>query len=329
MNEYLYVIPPMAVTDATLTFASMAEDDATAAWDVDATYDAGDRCHSALAHTVYEARTTTSGADPADAANVYDPDANPAGVWIEVGATNRWRAFDSRMSDPCADDADLVWSITPTSMVTAVALFGLSAASVRVMVTGEPISDWTVIEDGTLIGDGGTVIYDEEISLIDNSAVVDWRSYFYAPMVYRSEVVFQNVLGYAGSGLVIEVKAPSGTRRVGEVVVGLEKRIGRMGLGPQIGITDYSRKERDTFGNPVIVERAFADRTTYPLMLAPLEVREAKRTLASLRAQPAVYHGGEGSDAYGLMTYGFFRDIPFTLDSPGAAFLNLEVEGLT
>jgi hypothetical protein len=333
----LFVIPPLAITDAILTDASMAED-STAAWSAGATYDGpptpgtlGDRVHSVATHTVYECRVDgTVGVDPDLAANQYDPTDNPTGAWIVVGATNRWKPFDGKISDLSSDTADLVWNITPTSMVTAIAILNVRAASVRISIAGGLIGSGTVITADTIIGAGGTILYDEERALVDNSGVVDWWTYLYSPVAYETEVVFQTVPAFAGSTIVIEVKAPAGVERsVGEIVLGYEREVARVLIGGSTGITDFSTKDYDTFGNPIIVERVFADTATYPLIMTATEVRGTKRLLASLRARPAVYHVGEGKEDYGLMVYGFPRDMPFALESGPHVYLNLEVEGLT
>lgn len=58
------------------------------------------------------------------------------------------------MSDLATGTADLEWNVSPSSIVTAVAVLGVSAVSVRVTVM-----------------DGATTIYDEERAMVDNSAV--------------------------------------------------------------------------------------------------------------------------------------------------------------
>lgn len=116
---------------------------------------------------------------------------------------------------------------------------------------------------------------------------------------------------------------------MGEIVLGYEHALGDLEFGPQHGITDYSRKEFDTFGNPILIERSYAETAVFPIAMEAADARRVKRTLARLRATPAVYHAGEDWTAYGLTIYGFFRDLPFVLESPDVSRLQPEGEGLT
>ena len=54
----------------------------------------------------------------------------------------------------------------------------------------------------------------------------------------------------------------------------------------QIGITDYSKKDVDDFGNYTIVERAFAARANFKMSLPNTEVTGVYKTLAAYRATP-------------------------------------------
>lgn len=339
----LYVIVPQAVTDATLSAASMAEDNLTSAWAPGTTYQVGDRCHSTTTHRVYEARAITVDANPAIPANQYDddetaqaPKPNPNGPWIDAGATNRWRAFDGQIGTTgaglpplvCSDTADLDFTIVPSGLVNSVALLNVTGASVRVSVGGEPITDATLIGDDSLLGSGGIFVYDQEVALVDNSNVEDFYwDWFYAPVRAKNIAIFQGVSGFTGLPLRIQVKAASGTRSVGEIVLGREEQVGQLLVGADTDINDLTRFDTDDFGNETVIRRAYADRTTFPLALRADEVADAKRRLAALRGVPSVYHAGAGLEGLGLTTYGTFRRLPFSQPAGPMAFLNLEVQG--
>lgn len=318
----MWVLAPITVTDAVLTASSLSEHDAHAAWSAATAYVTGNRCFSATTHKVYEARTGNTNQDPTVAANVYDAATNPSGEWIEVGATNKWRAFDGKLSDlATSSSADLSYTLEMPSSCNALALFGVEAGSVRVRVYDL---------------DGVTVIHDETRTMVDTSAITDAYTYAFSPVLYETEAVFQDLPAFTGSTVLVEVIGSSGsTRKVGEIVIGWDTYLGDLETGAGIGITDYSRKEFDTFGNPVIIERSYADTATFPIVVETSQARRIKRVLSALRATPAVYHAGEDATPYGLTIYGFFTELPFTLETLGAdgttgvTYLNLEVEGLT
>jgi hypothetical protein len=97
-------------------------------------------------------------------------------------------------------------------------------------------------------------------------------------------------------------------------------------IGASLGIQDYSRKEADDFGNYEIVERAFAKRGNWDVLIARSRTDLFFNTLASIRAKPALYIGGEKEDA--TMIYGFPKDFGVVIDYPLHTQCSVELEGL-
>ena len=82
------------------------------------------------------------------------------------------------------------------------------------------------------------------------------------------------------------------------------------------------------FGEAIILERSFADTTTFQFHLPTISGRRVRNVLAGLRAYPSLYFASADATNIGAQTYGFFQDFEIPLAAGGNSFANLKVEGL-
>ena len=302
----MQLIKPVTVTDSILTATNITEDD-YAVWDSGTAYVVGDKVISTVTHRIYEALIDNTNVDPTGTAT------DPA-TWLDIGATNRWKAFDQKISDPVVNATSIDYTLSdPNSNITSVALFGLKGSSANVTVT-----DATEGE-----------VYNKTISLLDNRNIVDWYTYFFEEQVQREQAQFLDLPPYLGSDVEVTVTANSGEdTELGQLVLGFLSGIGLTTYGTSISIEDYSRKEVDAFGNFIIVQRDFAQLADFDVQFETRNARKIQRTLADFRATPIVYVGSEDT-SYGTTIYGFYRRFDLTLEGPSLSFGAIEVEGLT
>jgi len=302
----MQLIKPVTVTDSILTATNITEDD-YAVWDSGTAYVVGDKVISTVTHRIYEALIDNTNVDPTGTAT------DPA-TWLDIGATNRWRAFDQKISDPVVNATSIDYTLSdPNSNITSVALFGLKGSSANVTVT-----DATEGE-----------VYNKTISLLDNRNIVDWYTYFFEEQVQREQAQFLDLPPYLGSDVEVTVTANSGEdTELGQLVLGFLSGIGLTTYGTSISIEDYSRKEVDAFGNFIIVQRDYAQLADFDVQFETQNARKIQRTLADFRATPIVYVGSEDT-SYGTTIYGFYRRFDLTLEGPSLSFGAIEVEGLT
>jgi hypothetical protein len=302
----MQAIEPFVVTDSSLTSSNVPEND-YAEWVSGTTYNLGDRVIVVSVHKVYESASNSNVGN--------DPTTDDGTNWIEVGATNKWKAFDKRISDPVTQSNIIQYVITLTdTLVNSIAFFGLVAETVRVVVV-EPT--------------GSTTVYDETYSMLDTINIVDWYTYFFEPATDKDqELLITDLPTYTGAEITVTISYPSDTVEVGQIVFGNLISLGVTGYGTTVGIEDYSRKERDTFGNPVIIERAFAQKADYEVKINTGDVRRVQRFLSNYRATPIVWVGNQDPD-YGLIVYGFYNQFSINISTPKISYTTLEVEGLT
>jgi len=298
-------IVPITITDDVLVSSTIAEDD-YAAWSSGTSYTLGQRVIyvSTDVHQVYESvyAGSQSGHDPTlDTTNTW---------WLLVGSTGRWSMFDASVSEQSTDDGTITVKLLTRERYDSIALFNLSAASLTVSMV-----------DGT----AGTV-YSSTTSLTSTSGITDWWAYFFAPVERRVDYFLTGLPLYPDAELTITL-TEGGTVAVGEIVVGLSRDWGDTQYGAQVGITDYSIKEADDWGNYYITQRAFSKRADLTVWLDNSRIDAFQAYLAGIRATPAVY---VGSDSYGaLLLYGFYKDFAIDISYPSVSVCSLTVEGLT
>lgn len=302
------VISPITVASADLLSSNVAETDHSQ-WDISTTYSAADRVIALSTHKIYESVTGSNlGNDPTTDDGTY---------WTEISATNRWKAFDGKITDQTSNTGSITYSIDLPILLTAAAILNCAAPEVRIQIYDTSIP--------------AVEVYDQTIILVDDSAIVDWFTYFTEDISgsYETEAIFLGMPGYAGYQMDITVGDGTGTPAVGEIVLGRPYTLGETLGGTSIGIEDFSTKSRDAFGNAIIVERAFIDEVEFQFTLQTADARRVKRILASLRATPAVYFADESILSYGTLVYGFFQDFEIPLSAGGQSTATLRIEGLT
>jgi predicted nucleic acid-binding Zn-ribbon protein len=116
------------------------------------------------------------------------------------------------------------------------------------------------------------------------------------------------------------------TVEVGTLLVGKLVGLGSTTDDAKAGITDFSRKEADEFGDIQVVERAWAKRMTLPAKLRRDAIDLVAGRIAAVRAKPSLWIGKEGMET--LTVYGFFKDFSIAVDTTICS-LSLSIEGLS
>ncbi|NII59846.1 hypothetical protein [Sphingomonas aerolata] len=130
----------------------------------------------------------------------------------------------------------------------------------------------------------------------------------------------------ADAGTVTVTIAGTGPVSVGTLLIGRVTTLGLTEASPTAGITDFSRKDVDQFGEVTIVERAWAKRMTARALIRTDAVDMVANRITAVRAQPSLWIGQTGLDS--LTVYGFFKDFSIELGDT-VSKLSLSIEGLS
>lgn len=296
------VIKPIVIGEAQLVSSNVPEDDYPV-WAAGTAYTKGKRV--ILAHVVYEALADVpAGVKPGEEVVTAESPAK----WLEVGATNRWRMFDNKVESLTTNSGTVEVTIRPGAVVNSLALFNLKGRSVTVSMV-DPLEG---------------EVYRKTISLVD-AGVTNWYDWFFEPIGIRTDLVLLDMPSYGSADIVVTVEA-AGEAAVGHLVIGAVKTIGTALYGSSVGITDYSRKTTDDFGNTTVIRRSYSNRAEFDVSLDTSEVARVRWLLAELRATPVVWIGEESYEA--TILFGFYKDFQIVFSGPTVSDCSITVEGV-
>jgi hypothetical protein len=328
----LQLLQPIIITDAVLTSSSVPEDDAIE-WTAAGGYALGQRVIRRSTHRVWESLLER---------NVGHDPATTTGAWLDVGPTNRWAMFDQALGSVTTDEAPIVVTLRPGPAASGLAILDCNAATVRVQAPGY---DRTVAPTG---GSGAALFLD--LSLAAGASItvtltpfgraatrVVWDDGF----AWDDSVSWQDTVAgtataeppsWADAEGVSDLtnwqdsRGGDGAVFVGTLLLGILRPLGITEGSATSGITDYSRRETDEFGETMIVPRAWAKRMAGKALIRTDAVDQVVGRIAAVRAVPSLWLGDAGVDS--LIVYGFFKDFSVEVGET-LSKLTLSIEGFS
>lgn len=293
------VIKSMVTTDSILTYSNIIEDEYPA-WVSSNPYSALDRV--IYDHKIYEAILPVT--------STTTPDLDQTN-WLFIEYTNKYRMFNNVLSDSSSRAGGIHFTLNPNTVVTGIALIGVAASSVRVVVT-DPV-----------LG----VIYDMTKTLMDISSINSYFEYFFNIIESPSSTVAFLDLPIAPTGS-IDVYIDSGANvvSVSEVVYGSFTLVGRTNYSTAIGIKSFSRKEVDEFGNTTVIKRRNSKYAEFDIDIENIRLATVQKFFSDIDSVPCLYIGN--SDMEELIVYGYYSDFKATISYPQVSKCTLRVEGL-
>lgn len=241
-----------------------------------------------------------------------------AASWLDVGVINKLRMFDdiNGTQSMCASIFEpygpLKVTVDVVGRIDTIAMLGVVGGGVRV----EMIVD-------------GVTVYDEEHSLIEAPVTPGYYSYFFEPIRFSDSIIVTGLPNYADPTIRLTFvwTNTSSITACGTCVIGQSVDLGAPLYGAQAGIQDYSRKQRDDFGNLTLVQRAYAKTAKYTLHRPENGLDSVYAILSEFRAKPAFWIGAD--DYRMTWIYGWVQDWDVILSGPCHGNINLVIEGLT
>ena len=294
------VIKSVVTTDAILTSSNIPENEYPA-WVSGTSYTALGKV--IYQHKIYQRIVTGAGTTPPDLDQVN---------WLDGGYTNRYRMFDNTLSSVSSKMGGIELMLTPNQIINGIALLNVNASTVRV-VMNDPIEG---------------VVYDRTKELRSSSNVIDYYSYFFAPLLSENleTAIFLDLPSKPTATITVYVSSGAGLAEVGEVVYGVQSIVGRTNYGTAIGITSYSRKDTDEFGKVTVVKRKNSKYADYDIDIDNNKLSSVQRLFSEIDSVPCVFIGNP--DMEELVVYGFYKEFKATISFPTVSKCTLRVEGL-
>ncbi len=305
----MIVLPPISLLFSDILSSSVPDPDTgePAIWNPATAYLSGNLVRRDQTKKIYESLALTSTVNSV-APEVVVTDSSPVKLWKEVGFLNRYKMFDYTTNQATSATNTLTVTFQKADRLDTIALSGMvNVANIKI----EQIKDSTTY-----------VLYD-----VANSFVQDSTTQYY------STRVFSGIPPLYLPEVRITLTAPGGTGAlsVKYLMAGLIEQLGRLQNNVQVDATNYSKVDRDSFGNSNLVRRRSVPKITGTVLLEPSQVNRATLLRNSLNAKPALWTGVDNiDDIYynSLVVVGFYKTFSFMLDNPVAVEAEIEIEEL-
>ena len=294
------IVTPFNVDAGQLTTTNVVNEFAT--WSA-GTFNLGDQVVEA--NNVYKVVADPSTTDQPTVGAAASP-----ATWVLMGWSNQYRMFRDGRDSYSSRDESIDVTLNFAQIVTTVGALGLQGVSATLTVVDSV--------EGT--------VYDETISLVD-IGVGDWWEYFFLPYQFQDTAIFDGLPPYVGADINLSIDAASETdqARAGRVITGFEQPLGVTNYGVSVSILDYSTKERDGFGNLILVPRRTVRLVDYDVKVETAQVDFVVRALERIAATPTLFIGDALYSS--SVTFGVYRDFTQGITTPSISDLTIQVEG--
>lgn len=342
------IIRPVAITAAGSVFTSSTIPETTVtAWSGATTYGLGDRAGTAIvqgaAQTIYQSKqagnlnhavgdnaywytvgtvyptydnaaTYAVGEYATDATNHKIYISIAAGhvghgladtaKWTYVSPTNRWKMFDPVYNTQALNDEEMTIVLTPGTGIDSLAVLNVEGVSATITqsITG----------------------HTETVSLISHD-VPDWYEYFFEELLTTGDVLFDNIPPNPSATITLTVTNTDGTAKLGCLIPGKQKTLGKTNWEVSRTINDYSKAVEDSSGNVTLSVGAYSKRMRLDVTVPTGLESDVTATLERYRAQELVFVGS--TDYAMTIIYGFLGPWDNTISLVGRP-LSLEIKGL-
>lgn len=301
----MLTITPNLVNDATLLSTNVAENDYPQ-WNISTTYALGAMLIYIVANTHWIIKSLVAN-NVGNTPTGLDTDTK----WIKVSDTNRYKMFDLKHTSQTVNPAAITVTLANSSMVDGAYFGNLSALSIT--ISGVDQFDVS--------------IYSQTISLVDNSNVYDPWTYFFAPILYKTDYVVTNLPPYSLTKYTITISNPTSDAKCGTLLMGQVTNFGDTNYGMTAGLLDYSVKRANEFGDFILTERAYSKTLNISVTSSKSQTDPFMAYAIRKRATPIVI---VGSIDYNMSyIFGFFKDVKGVVEYPTYSKFLVEFEGLS
>lgn len=240
----------------------------------------------------------------------HQPDES-ATWWVQLGPTNRMKAFDLSHSTQVRFSESAWFEITTGKAVNAVALLaidGLRFVRIRVI---DPVYG---------------AVYDKTTTLRTHPNSSGWYPWTFGERRERKAFYALDLPSYRTAKVRIDIEAAADAG-IGVILVGQQEQIGLGVLqGVRMGIRDYSRKTTNEWGEVELLKRGFARTRSLQVLCENRQLDNIDRLLSDLRATPLLWLLSNKLEQANV--YGWYSDYDIGIQYSRHCELSLNLEGL-
>ncbi|WP_425070637.1 hypothetical protein [Sagittula sp. S175] len=316
------IIPLYPLIDSDVTATSIAEDDAPE-WDVGTTYDADEDVISASTHWVYRSVQTANTGN--------DPETDDGTWWTPVVKTAPYRPFDGVISSSVSFAGPVTMTITPRSVISALAVFNMGASCVTLEVaTPVPTSGYSWY-DFYFSEPDGRETFSQTVEMIDIGAhVYDYWTYFFGDLSATTtrEALITGFTAFPGQEIRLTFGREGETVEIGEIKMGVPRSLGTTITGTESEIRSYTRETVDDFGGVSLLKRAPARPITFEFAFPFEREGDVLGLLTRMEGQLALFYADDDLVGRGLMTLGYYTEFRLPHEAAGVTKTALTVKAV-
>jgi hypothetical protein len=301
----MLIVQPEYTNDSSLFATNVPETD-YAAWDVLSTY-AINQVVIYVAPNIHWVVRSLVNSNVGNIPTGLPTDTN----WVKVSETNRWKMFDLKTTSQTFNNNSINVTVLGNGFVDSVSALNIDGASIQIIGKDQ----------------FGATFYNVTSSLVAIDGIYDPYTYFFSPLVYLTDFVAIDLPIYSLGSYQVIITKTGGVAKCGTLLIGKVIDIGGTEYGMTIGITDYSVKSANEFGDFVITERAYSKNVVLTANVEKNSVDAVANLLNRLRATPVLFMG---ADEYASsFAYGFYKDYGVVVSYPTYSKLQIEIESLS
>ena len=195
--------------------------------------------------------------------------------WLAVGATNRWKMFDTYNNTQTENPESIVIEVDPKAIAQGVYIGNAEAAEI-VITSTDPVSG---------------VVYSQTTSMQTSSSGSSFYRWLFGRRRRKTYFLTLDLPLYYNTRVKIEIKNPGSVARCGMCNIGPIEDFGYSQYGLGTDIRDYSTTRFNFDGTSETVERGFSKRMTIDVELDNDMIDYAQERLAAGRQRSLVYIG--------------------------------------
>ena len=231
--------------------------------------------------------------------------------WVKVSETNRWKMFDQKTTSQTVNEDSIEVTLFGINTMDSLALLNLDCASIDVNILDVNMNQ----------------IYDTSVDMVSVENVYDWYTYFFAPIIRKTDLVLTDIPPYAQTTVTISINFEGSTAKCGTCILGSKVDLGLARYGTKISSIDYSVKQADDFGDFTIAERGYSKTMDVLAYIEKPFTDFTANILNQYRATPVVYVATqEYTSSY---IYGFHKTWEIDYTYPEQNQLTMEIYGLS
>lgn len=304
----MIVIPPIAITNSNLVSSTVAEPSSgETAWNAATSYAVGQVVIRTTTHRKYECQT--AGVDSGL------PESTPT-RWLDVGPTNKWAMFDQNRNMPTVATTSMQVEVLPGKRINSVAVLGVQATTITVTMVV-----------------GATTVYGPVVKNMNGRLTATWSGYFFGEFDYVPSLLLTDLPPYAGAKVIVQLENTLGLEvKCSAVVLGNKIYLGKVQYNASSDSLNFSKIERDEFGNSLLIPRRAVPKTNQTLWVEKNNVDTLRAVRTQLNAVPALWSGldEQYDDDYfeSILIYGIYKQFEINLSHPSFCEATLELEEL-